>query len=72
MSKSGSPAPRPITSLPSAFNCAALVVTAMVSKIWNEPVTLVTSTKTITGRSSGSVMRQNICHSVAPSSAAAS
>src|SRR5690349_24014511 len=27
-----------------------LVVTAMVSKIWNEPVTLVTSTNTITGR----------------------
>ena len=30
VSKSGSPAPRPITSLPSAFNCCALVVTAIV------------------------------------------
>ena len=48
------------------------VVTATVSKIWIDPVTLVTSTNTITGRSSGRVMRRKLCHSLAPSSAAAS
>jgi hypothetical protein len=32
VSKSGSPAPRPITSRPSAFSCRAFWVTAMVGE----------------------------------------
>ena len=48
------------------------VVTATVSKTWNEPVTVITSTRARIGRSSGRVIRQNDCHSVLPSTDAAS
>jgi hypothetical protein len=48
------------------------VVTATVSNTWNDPTTVITSTSASTGRSSGSVMRRNICHSLAPSTRAAS
>ncbi len=48
------------------------MVTATVSKTWNEPVTVITSTIASTGRISGIVMRQNERHSVLPSMAAAS
>ena len=41
------------------------MVTATVSKTWNEPITVITSTSAKTGRSSGSVIRQNDFHSVA-------
>ncbi len=34
VSKSGSPAPRPMTSLPAAFSSAALLVTAIVCEGW--------------------------------------
>ena len=44
----------------------------IVSKTWKEPTTVTTSTSASTGRSSGSVIVQNILHSLAPSSAAAS
>ena len=37
------------------------VVTATVSKTWNEPITVTISTSTRTGRSSGRVIRQKIC-----------
>ena len=37
VSKSGSPAPRPITSRPAAFSSRALVVTAMVGDGWMRP-----------------------------------
>ena len=48
------------------------VVTATVSKTWNEPITVITSTSARIGRSSGSVIRQNDFHSVLPSTDAAS
>src|SRR5579883_1603698 len=37
VSKSGSPAPRPITSRPAAFSSRALLVTAMVGDGWMRP-----------------------------------
>src|ERR1700759_2891232 len=37
VSKSGSPAPRPMTSRPAAFNSRALLVTAMVGDGWMRP-----------------------------------
>ena len=55
-----------------AFSGPPRVVTATVSKTWNEPVTVITSTKARIGRSSGSVIRQNDLHSVLPSTEAAS
>ena len=45
---------------------------AIVSKIWKEPMTDVTSTKTNTGRSSGTVTCQKVWTSDAPSMDAAS
>src|SRR5882757_5484568 len=48
------------------------VVTATVSKIWNDPIMVTTRTITRTGRSSGNVIRQNVFHSVEPSTSAAS
>lgn len=48
------------------------MVTATVSNTWNEPITVMISTTASTGRSSGIVIRQNMRHSLAPSTFAAS
>lgn len=48
------------------------MVTATVSNTWNEPITVMIITTASTGRSSGMVTRQNIRHSLAPSTLAAS
>ena len=55
-----------------AFTGPPRVVTATVSKTWNEPVTVITSTSARIGRSSGRVIRQKDFHSVLPSTEAAS
>ena len=47
-------------------------MTKIRSKIFSTLMTSVTSTTTSTGRSSGTVIRRNTCHSVAPSIRAAS
>ena len=48
------------------------VVTATVSKTWNDPVTVITNTSAKMGHNSGKVIRQNDFHSVLPSTEAAS
>jgi hypothetical protein len=55
-----------------AFAGPPAVVTATVSNTWNDPITVMISTTASTGRSSGMVIRQNIRHSLAPSTRAAS
>jgi len=48
------------------------VITYTWSNTWNEPITDVTTTKMVVGRSEGSVMCQNRCQPPAPSIFAAS
>lgn len=44
----------------------------MTSKAWTEKIIVVTSRKKVVGERSGRVMWRNFCHSVAPSTFAAS
>ena len=43
------------------------VATETVSKTWKEPIIVMMSTSARMGRNSGTVIRQNIRHSLAPS-----